>query len=225
MFGICPKDAERGQQFGRWGRTGPTKVCYNQITSATLKLMDGAGEIDILEGVNDVGPNQATLHTNSGCTMPSSRSQTGSSTGNNCDVATTNNAGCGVKVPSSNSYGPAFNNAGGGWYAMERTDSFIKVWFWSRGAGNIPNDVRNGATTVNTDAWGTPFAYFPDNSCDINDHFGWQNIIINLTLCGDWAGAVYSSQGCPGSCVDFVNKNPAAFEDAYFDLQWLKVYE
>lgn len=61
-----------------------------------------AGEIDILEGVNDVSPNQATLHTSSGectcipalaptsdtydaaralasagCTMPASRSQSG----------------------------------------------------------------------------------------------------------------------------------------------------
>ena len=75
------------------------------------------------------------------------------SAGNNCDSAATNNAGCGVQAPSANSYGPAFNAAGGGWYAMERTNSFIKVWFWSRGAGNVPSDVKNGATTVNTDNW------------------------------------------------------------------------
>ncbi len=76
-----------------------------------------------------------------------------SSTGNNCDIAATNNAGCGVEAPSSNSYGPAFNSAGGGWYAMERTNNFIKVWFWSRNAGNVPSDVKNGATSVNTDKW------------------------------------------------------------------------
>jgi hypothetical protein len=28
-----------------------------------------AGEIDILEGVNDQGPNHSTLHTTEGCTM------------------------------------------------------------------------------------------------------------------------------------------------------------
>ncbi|TCD67725.1 hypothetical protein EIP91_012025 [Steccherinum ochraceum] len=161
------------------------------------------GEIDILEGVNDVSPNQATLHTNS---------------------AATNNAGCGVKATASNSYGPAFNSAGGGWYAVERTSSFIKVWFWSKNGGNVPSDVSSGATSINTDNWGTPFADFPNTDCNIDQHFGPQNIIINLTFCGDWAGAVYSSQGCPGSCVDYVNNNPSAFNNAYFDFQWLKIY-
>ncbi|KAI0790474.1 laminarinase [Abortiporus biennis] len=182
------------------------------------------GEVDILEGVNDVSPNQATLHTSSGCTMPASRSQTGTSTGNNCDTAATNNAGCGVQATASNSYGPAFNSAGGGWYAVERTDTFIKVWFWSRNAGNVPSDVKNGATSVNTDNWGTPFAYFPNTSCNIDSHFGPHNIIINLTFCGDWAGAVFGSDGCSGSCTDYVNNNPSAFQNAYFDFAWLKIY-
>jgi hypothetical protein len=38
------------------------------------------GEIDIIEGVNDVAPNAATLHTSEGCYMPTteiSRGQTG----------------------------------------------------------------------------------------------------------------------------------------------------
>ncbi|KAF9460039.1 laminarinase [Collybia nuda] len=182
------------------------------------------GEIDILEGVNDQGVNQATLHTNSGCTMPSSRSQTGTSTGNNCDVAATNNAGCGVRMNDSRSYGPTFNNNGGGWFAMERTSSYIKVWFWSRQATGIPSDVLNGATSINTGNWGTPTAYFPNNSCPISSKFGAHNIIINLTFCGDWAGSVYGSSGCPSSCVDYVNNNPSAFSNAYFDFAWLKVY-
>ncbi|KAI0759554.1 laminarinase [Trametes elegans] len=183
------------------------------------------GEIDVVEGVNDQTPNQSTLHTNAGCTVPASRSQTGTATGNNCDTAATNNAGCGVQAPTSNSYGPAFNNAGGGWYAMERTNSFIKIWFWSRNDGSVPSDVKNGASSVNTGNWGTPYAYFPSQSCDISSHFGAHNIIINLTLCGDWAGAVYGQDGCPGDCVSYVNQNPSAFTNAYFDIQWLKIYQ
>ncbi|KAG6849326.1 hypothetical protein H0H93_009418 [Arthromyces matolae] len=111
------------------------------------------GEIDILEGVNDQGPNTATLHTNAGCTMPASRSETGIPTGNNCNAATNNNAGCGVQMSDSRSYGPSFNVNGGGWYAVERTTSYIKIWFWSRSASNIPSDVMNGDTSVNTGNW------------------------------------------------------------------------
>ncbi|KAI0757797.1 laminarinase [Daedaleopsis nitida] len=182
------------------------------------------GEIDILEGVNDQAPNQVTLHTNTGCTMPQVRVQSGNAEGDNCDVAATNNAGCGVQVSNSNGYGPAFNAAGGGFYAMERTDAFVKVWFWSRGDPDIPQDVLNGASDINTDNWDTPSAFFPNTSCDIDEHFGPHNLIINLTLCGDWAGAVYGADGCPGDCVSFVNNNPEAFTEAYFDIQWLKVY-
>ncbi|TFK32346.1 laminarinase [Crucibulum laeve] len=184
------------------------------------------GEIDILEGVNDQGPNQVTLHTDSGCTMPASRSQTGTAVQNNCDVAATNNAGCGVQITDTRSYGTIFNNKGGGWYAVERTNSFIKVWFWSREATGIPSDVLNGATSVNTDNWGTPRAYFPSTSCPISSKFGPHNIIINLTFCGDWAGSssVYGASGCPSTCVDYVNNNPAAFTNAYFDFAWLKIY-
>ncbi|KAJ6615140.1 laminarinase [Mycena sp. CBHHK59/15] len=185
------------------------------------------GEIDILEGVNDQGPNQATLHTNAGCTMPASRTQTGTSTGNNCDVAATNNAGCGVKLSDSKSYGPTFNSNGGGWYAVERTNAFIKVWFWSRNAGTVPSDISSGSTSVNTDNWGTPVANFPSTTCPISSKFGPHNIIINLTFCGDWAGqtSVYAASGCPSTCVDFVNNNPSSFSNAYFDFASLRIFQ
>ncbi|KAG6917639.1 hypothetical protein DXG01_001746 [Tephrocybe rancida] len=183
------------------------------------------GEIDIVEGVNDQGPNAVTLHTSSGCTMPSSRDQTGTSSQLDCNTAVNGNAGCGVRVPGSVSYGPAFNNNGGGWYAVERTTSYIKVWFWARNDASTPSDVKNGASSVNTGNWGTPAANFPNTSCNIASHFDQHNIIINLTFCGDWAGSVYpGSSGCPSTCVDYVNNNPSAFTNAYFDFASLKVY-
>ena len=85
--------------------------------------------------------------------MPASRTMTGTATGNNCDVNTDDNTGCGVQAPTANSYGPSFNANGGGWYAMERTNDFIKVWFFPRNAGNVPNDVATGPATINTDTW------------------------------------------------------------------------
>ena len=81
-------------------------------------------------------------------------------------------------------------------YALERTSTFIKVWYWPRNAYNIPSDVWNGANSVNTDAWGTPTAYFPNDRCDINGKFAPSNIIINLTFCEfRLAASVLSSEG------------------------------
>ena len=69
-------------------------------------------------------------------------------------------------------------------YAMERTTTFIKVWFWPRQASDVPSDVRNGNSgSINTDAWGTPTAYFPNTQCDVNSKFTPSNIVINLTFC------------------------------------------
>jgi hypothetical protein len=106
---------------------------------------------------------------------------------------------------------------------MERTPTFIKIWFWPRNAGDVPSDVRgSNSGSINTDAWGTPTANFPNTECDIDSNFSPSNIIINLTFCksftrsyrlalnlvfficwysgGDWAGRVYGSSGCPGTC-------------------------
>jgi len=182
------------------------------------------GEVDIVEGVNDQTPNHMTLHTSSGCTMPSSTSQTGTTLTTDCDAFVNSNSGCGVAAPTTNSYGPPFNSNGGGWYAMERTNSYIKIWFWPRN-GSPPSDVSGGAGSVDTSNWGTPTANFPNTSCDLSSHFGPNAIIINLTLCGDWAGAVYSSQGCPGSCTDYVDNNPGSFSGAYFDFASMRVYQ
>ncbi|QRV76433.1 glycoside hydrolase family 16 protein [Ceratobasidium sp. AG-Ba] len=185
------------------------------------------GEIDIIEGVNDQAPNAATLHTTAGCSQPATRDQTGHPTNLDCNWQVNGNSGCGVQAPSTNSYGPSFNANGGGWYAMERTSTYIKVWFWPRNSATVPAAVKSGASSIDTSTFGTPFAAFVNSSCDIASHFGPENIIINLTFCGDWAGNadVYAGSGCPSTCVDYVNNNPTAFKDAYWDIAALRVYQ
>nr|GAT48348.1 glycoside hydrolase family 16 protein [Mycena chlorophos] len=185
------------------------------------------GEVDILEGVNGQGTNTISLHTNPGCTMPAIRTQTGTSLQLDCDAEAEGNAGCGVLAPFATSFGPTFNGYGGGWYAIERTDAFINIWFWSRVNGGVPADVYAGGGTVNTSTWGTPTASFPSTSCNIPQFFSRHNIIINLTLCGDWAGApsVLAAAGCPVNCNNFVDANPGAFVDAYFAFNSINVYE
>ena len=107
---------------------------------------------------------------------------TGTSVGTNCDVDATGNAGCSVLDTRSNSFGVNFNSNGGGFFAMERSSSGVKVWFWPRHT-STPSDVLNGATSVNTANWGTPMAHFPSTSCNMASHFGPHNIVINLSLC------------------------------------------
>ena len=71
---------------------------------------------------------------------------------------------------------------------------------------------------------GTPVAYFPNTQCNISKFFGVNHIIINLTFCGDWAGNAYPSS-CPSTCVDYVNNNPSAFVNAYWQITSLRVYQ
>ncbi|KAJ3510113.1 hypothetical protein NMY22_g16071 [Coprinellus aureogranulatus] len=183
------------------------------------------GEVDIVEGVNDQGPNASTLHTSANCTMPMQRNQTGTNGQLDCDAAVNFNVGCGVQYSQANSYGPNFNKNGGGWIALERDNKFMKTWFWPRDSSNVPSEVRHGALRVNPDKWGIPEAHFPNTECDFESHFKEHHIVINLTFCGDWAGNVYESSGCPSTCVDYVNNNPEAFRDAYFDFASLRVYQ
>ncbi|RXW11593.1 hypothetical protein EST38_g14263 [Candolleomyces aberdarensis] len=130
----------------------------------------------------------------------------------NCDATINSNIGCPVKFNTPQSYGPAFNQNGGGWYAVERSSNFLKVWFWARNDDSVPREVRESQGSVRPDTWGTPTAFFPDTNCNMDQHFAAHNIIINLTLCGDWAGSVFGRSGCPGNCVDLVNNNPVVFK-------------
>ncbi|KAF9475567.1 2 beta-glucanase [Pholiota conissans] len=186
------------------------------------------GEIDIVEGANDQGPNAATLHTTPGCSMPFYQRGTGAPGQLDCNWQVNSNTGCGVRFGGGMSYGPNFNANRGGWFALERTNDHISVWFWPRNATVIPNEIEdvNGDTfTLSTTKWGTPAAYFPNTDCNMKKYFGEHNIIINLTLCGDWAGSTYSQTKCPSSCVDFVNNNPSSFSKAYFDIGSIRIYE
>ncbi|KAF9523112.1 glycoside hydrolase family 16 protein [Crepidotus variabilis] len=195
------------------------------------------GEVDIVEGVNNQPVNAATLHTNGGCSMPpssswgSKRKQLGTDNQNNCDWRANYNAGCGVSFPKDGppSFGPAFNKAGGGWFVFERTPYAMRFWFWSRNDLKVPEEIKSPiAPLVDPSRYGTPYAYFPNTKCDFKQYFRENNIVINLTLCGDWAGEshVWRAAGCPApSCKAFVESNPAAFKNAFFDFANIRIYE
>ena len=88
-----------------------------------------AGEIDIIEAINDMDTNQVALHTPSGCYQADAATQIQSGTTEDTDCST--DSGCLVRETKANSYGPGFAAAGGGVYAIELDVSGIFVWFFS----------------------------------------------------------------------------------------------
>lgn len=151
---------------------------WPSIWEAGLENWPADGEIDIIEGANDRTPNEITLHATSGCNVPQTREQTGNTLGTDCNTPEPDSVGCGVGDTNDNSYGPAFNDNGGGWYALERTDSFIKVWFWPRNV-KPPSDVVACGSQVNTDTW---VSQFSRRSCVQNQIFtpsvGYPNCVL-----------------------------------------------
>ncbi|KIP03265.1 glycoside hydrolase family 16 protein [Phlebiopsis gigantea 11061_1 CR5-6] len=196
------------------------------------------GEIDIVEGVNDYTNNQATIHTNPGCSLASSSSSTLGISGTvvggtNCAAAQTGNQGCGVRAAQTNSFGAAFNKNGGGVYAMQWDDSGIAIYFFPR--NQIPSDIAANAPLP--DNWGTPLAFWPAAGCNPFNFFNDHSAIFDTTLCGDWAGGVWSGTGVPGqdqscaaltgasTCEAWVRNNGANFTEAYWEVKSVQIYQ
>ena len=59
-----------------------------------------------------------------------------------------------------------------------------------------------------------PVYLFPLNA-RLKTAFLLVSVVINITICGDWAGGVYSSDGFPGTCADAV-ADPSNYNSAIF---------
>ncbi|KIK50458.1 glycoside hydrolase family 16 protein [Collybiopsis luxurians FD-317 M1] len=182
------------------------------------------GEIDIIEGVNLNTVNQMTLHTSADCAMQNSLTElvSGNTTiGNlNCASSGSDNTGCAFTDTDSRSYGHGFNLQAGGVFAHEWTSNAIKIWFFSR--NEIPSDITNKNPDPST--WGTPSAVFNNDACDIASHFSEHTLTLDITLCGDWSGAAFSSSGCSGTCQDTV-ADPSNFDSARWEINYIEVYQ
>jgi len=176
------------------------------------------GEIDVIEGVNKNLQDQTTLHTSAGCTMydvPAS-SFSGRWASQNC----LGNNGCGI-IANQGNYGAGLNGLGGGVFATVWNSSRIIAYFFTH--SQVPADIRNNNPNPNN--WGKPYANFVLGGQCPSSHFHNMAIIINLTFCGDWCGAVFA-QDCPGlgSCQSYVQNNPSKFADAYWSINYVKAF-
>lgn len=135
------------------------------------------------------------------------------------------NIGCGF-VPADQdtaTYGDTFNAVGGGVYAMNWDSDYIKVWHFDR--SSIPADIKS--KTPDPEGWGKPDAVFGGSSCDVDNYFKDMSIVLNINFCGDYGNAVWNSDGCSAlapTCSEWVANNPAAFANAYWDINYIDAY-
>lgn len=189
------------------------------------------GEIDIFEGVNLQTTNQMALHAEgNGCYASDSVTFSGSMQNTNCSTSYNSNEGCSVLDNSTASYGAAFASAGGGVFVAEYAEEWIKIWFITR--DSVPSSLSSNATTIDTDDLGTPSAYYPSSTCDIDTYFGDQRMTLDITLCGSWAGtasvleetcdALVGDATCYTTYVE--GTQTSTYANAYFEINYVNVY-
>lgn len=195
------------------------------------------GEIDIVEFVNDYTVNQNTLHTgaNAVCqsnpnvgplnkgmnatNTTSTKSFTGNLISTECLSSGSNNNGCAF-TDEQGSAGHPFNLAAGGVFATLWDDTQISVWRFSR--DQIPQDIQNGNPCP--DSWGTPVSLWTSDSCNIAASFKNLNLVLNIAICGDWAGADFNSANPGTTCANAV-ANSSNYDFAVTKVNYISVYQ
>ncbi|KAL0059167.1 hypothetical protein AAF712_014139 [Marasmius tenuissimus] len=186
------------------------------------------GEIDIIEGINNMAANQMALHSTPGCFLPTQGMQTGKTLVTDCST----DAGCTVGELIPNSYGPGFAAAGGGVWATQFDVSGIYIWFWSR--ASIPKSIRDSdfSSSLQMFDWGLPSAAYPAIGCNVTEFFSPQNLVLDITLCGKWAGEPENylpscaDQGPTKKCYtdNVVGPGSPKYDNAYFEVEYVRAY-
>lgn len=183
------------------------------------------GEIDYFEGWNAMGYNRMAMHTNKTLAGECSLTTTGiegsvmTDDCNNDEYGT----GCGVKDSSG-----VWSSTTGATFAMEWTESAIKIWSWLPSA--VPADITDGTPDPSSSAWGNPTLLVEQTNCDLSKSFANQQLVFNIDFCGDTAGSpTYWNETCSAqvgsTCASYVANNPAAFAETYFMIEGIQYYE
>lgn len=173
----------------------------------------------------------------------------------NCDVDAKDqkpNAGCSIVAPAhANTSGLAFNDNGGGVFALEWTAGFLSVYFFPRGA--IPagllqrggashsavlssgGDSANSTTAPDPSGWAAAnrIAYF--EGCEFDAHLSNLSLVVDMDFCGGWVESQWENGGCMAStgkdsCADFVaagseGVDGKGFEEAFWVIGGMEVWQ
>ncbi|KAF3763894.1 family 16 glycoside hydrolase, partial [Cryphonectria parasitica EP155] len=182
------------------------------------------GEIDYFEGWDLMGYNRMAMHTNetlAGSCLLSESGISGTVLTQQCNNNDTG-TGCGVQDDSG-----VWGSVTGATFAMEWTDSAIKIWSWI--PTSVPADVTAGTPDPSSSAWGNPTLLVEQDNCDLSKSFANQQLVFDIDFCGDTAGsstiwdATCSAFG--DSCSAYVAENPLAFAETYFMVEGIQFYE
>jgi hypothetical protein len=176
----------------------PQQVWPSFWTLGPETTWPGSGEIDIIEGINEMQNNQVALHTTVGCYQANVTTQSGTTFEIDCSTP----QGCDVGENKPNSYGESFAEAGGGVFALQYDVAGINLWFFSvchctllfrfdftlPQRHNIPPIIQQATTStqMDTTTWGIPTASYPNSTCSIQTFFPPQQLVLLTTLCGVW---------------------------------------
>ncbi|KAF9046362.1 glycoside hydrolase family 16 protein [Panaeolus papilionaceus] len=182
------------------------------------------GEIDTFEGVNLMTNNQMGLHTLPGCTQTGQVQSSPLINSSDCSFQDNMNQGCITTDPNPGSFGAGFAQAGGGVFVTEFATTGISIWFFSR--NNVPSALSSNASSIDTSTFGPPVGNWPSTTCSSSEFFSPQQLIFDITLCGDFAGAPsIFPQTCSGQCYqDFVVGSGANYATAFFEIASVRIF-
>eukprot|EP00392_Amoebophrya_sp_AT5.2_P012507 g12610.t1 len=178
-----------------------------------------SGEIDMMEAVNMDTKMRSTLHTGTRVPAPCNAIKchdAGCPKKTACDHVGPNNAGFGCGGAWDRVNGKKYNDARGALHAMSWTKKWVRMWLWERKdipKGLLWSDVSELGKIADGTMEGVYAEWsFENGMCDSNEILE-HLYIINLTLCGDWAGNVFNYKGKKGlaGCADYI-KNDAQQE-------------
>lgn len=211
------------------------------LSSNPKPAWPSGGEIDIVEGVNEMTDNMFSLHTASGCTAPKSAvseilgdfAMSDQTEARNCDADATDDQGCGVTSSTDGIYGSSANKKNGGVWAFLWTSSELKMYFWSR--DDIPDDISN--SKPDPSSWSVkPQASWGGSTCEPDSYLWNLNLVINTALCGTWPEGVWSTDNSGGqktscksktgksSCDAYLKDDPDLSE-AYWEIRKVQIYQ
>lgn len=201
------------------------------------------GELDILEYANDE-QNKVTFHIDQACTLDSKQvdqcapKDAGTLHSNACETNYfENKLGC---MPKQKQLRGDYLANSPGIIAAEWASDHITVFYIPE--AEIPADLRSDTPQPST--WGKwVIAYFPFQA-GCKNMMGMQELVLNMQLCGDWAGATWKKHSCQAAtgkwsgtcqvglsqpsdcCTKWVTSDMAGYQlqSQYFDIQSLKVY-